>query len=77
MSCCGVSLADGSVDITRQLGHEVDEVKKRVAMGLRRLSNYLGGLPARQCPNDCPDCKQRQEEAEEAARKAQEEGENQ
>ena len=47
--------------ISASFGLDVEEVKKRIAIGLRRMSEYLGGLPARQCPSDCPDCNPREE----------------
>lgn len=39
----------------------VDDVKKRIAVGLRRMVNHLGGWPGRACPADCPDCIERAE----------------
>lgn len=38
---------------------EVDEVKRQIAIGLRRMTNHLGGFPGRLCAVDCPDCIER------------------
>jgi hypothetical protein len=38
-------------------GVDVEEVQRRTSIGLRRMSERLGGLPARSCKGDC-ECKE-------------------
>lgn len=39
--------------LAASFGVEEEDAKKTVAIGLRRMSNALGGLPARACGSDC------------------------
>lgn len=50
--------------IAASFGIEMEEAKKRVAIGLRRMSDFLGGHKGRKCPVDCVDCAQRFAEEE-------------
>ena len=43
--------------IAASFGVDVEEVQKRTATGLRRMSERLGGLPARPCKPNC-ECKE-------------------
>ena len=46
-------------EVADRLGVELEDAKRAVAVGLRRLCNFLGGFRGRSCPADCPDCTQR------------------
>jgi DNA-directed RNA polymerase specialized sigma24 family protein len=39
--------------IAATYGVDVEEVQRRTAIGLRRMSEALGGLPSKQCSNSC------------------------
>jgi hypothetical protein len=43
--------------LAASFGVEVEDAKRTVAIGLRRMANQLGGLPARACSVDC-ECKE-------------------
>lgn len=43
-------------EIAASYGHDVEEVKRRIAIGLRRMTNVLGGLRGKGCPPTCEDC---------------------
>lgn len=42
-------------EISASTGHDMEEVKRRAALGLRRLVKTLGGWRGRSCPVPCPD----------------------
>lgn len=46
-------------EIALSLGHDMEEVKRRAAIGLRRTVDILGGWRGKECPTDCPDCTER------------------
>ena len=54
-------------EVADRLGVELEDAKRAVAVGLRRLTDFLGGFRGKSCPSDCPDC---------AARFINEEGES-
>lgn len=50
--------------IAASFGHEVEEAKRRVAVGLRRMVDFLGGHAGKSCPVDCPDCTAKYDDGE-------------
>ena len=46
-------------EVADRLGVELEDAKRAVAVGLRRLTDFLGGFRGRSCPADCEDCTQR------------------
>lgn len=57
-------------EIAATTGHDMEEVKKRAAQGLRRLVDVLGGWRGRSCPVDCVDCIERDIADEEVSSEA-------